>query len=107
MTPAAFIEYIDYSSESPKIVMYPEYDEYKNDYNYCAANAVGEGQVYVCGESGNIVSGDLIVTSSTAGAGMKQADNIVKNITVARARQTVTFASPTEVKLVACIYLCG
>jgi hypothetical protein len=107
MTPAAFIEYIDYSSENPKIVMYPEYDEYKNDYNYCAANAVGEGQIYVCGESGNIVSGDLIVTSSTAGAGMKQSDNIVKNITVAKAREAVTFTSPTEVKLVACIYLCG
>ena len=107
MVPAAFIEYIDYSPPDPKIVLYPQYDEYKNDFNYCSANAVGEGQVYVCGESGNIQVGDLIVTSSTAGVGMKQSDNIVRSITVAKARETLTFASPTEVKLVACIYLCG
>lgn len=107
LIPAAFVEYIDYSPPDPKIVLYPEYDEYKNDYNYCSANAVGEGQVYVCGESGNIQAGDLIVTSSTAGVGMKQADNIVRSITAAKAREAMTFASPTEVKLVACIYLCG
>lgn len=107
MVPAAFIEYIDYSPPDAKIVLYPQYDEYKNDFNYCSANAVGEGQVYVCGESGNIQVGDLIVTSSTAGVGMKQSDNIVRSITVAKARETLTFASPTEVKLVACIYLCG
>ena len=107
MIPAAFIEYIDYSPPDPKTVLYPQYDEYKNDFNYCAANAVGEGQVYVCGESGSIQAGDLIVTSSTAGVGMKQADNIVRNITVAKSRESVTFSSPTELKLVACIYLCG
>ena len=109
--PASFVEKIEYTEidghEISNVVLYPEYDMYKNDYDYCAANAVGEGQVYVCGESGNIVAGDLIVTSSTAGVGMKQSDNIVKNITVAKAREAITFASPTEVKLVACIYLCG
>lgn len=109
--PAAFVEKYEYTEVDDKETMtpvyYPEYDEYKNDYQYCAVNAVGEGQVYVCGESGNIENGDLIVTSSTAGVGMKQADNVVRNITVAKAREAVTFSSPTEVKLVACIYLCG
>ena len=70
-------------------------------------NAVGEGQINVCGEGGDIQSGDLIVTSSTIGKGMKQADDIVRNITVAKARESVTFGSPTEIKTIACVYLCG
>jgi hypothetical protein len=70
-------------------------------------NALGEGQINVCGENGNIAAGDLIVTSSTAGKGMKQDDDIVRSKTVAKAREAVTFASPTEVQQIACIYLCG
>lgn len=70
-------------------------------------NAVGEGQINVCGEGGNIERGDLIVTSSIPGKGMKQADDIVRAYTVAKARESVTFASNTEVKTIACVYLCG
>ena len=110
MKPAAFIEKYEYPEDqfaSSIPVMYPEYDEYKDQYNYCAANAVGEGQVYVCGENGNIAAGDLIVTSSTAGVGMKQNDGIVMNITVAKAREAMTFTDTTTPILIACIYLCG
>ena len=109
--PAAFIEKVEWIDIDGKLtsitVMYPEYDADKDLYNYCAANAVGEGQVYVCGESGNIAAGDLIVTSSVAGVGMKQSDNIVRNTTVAKARQAMTFADATTPALIACIYLCG
>jgi len=109
--PAAFIEKYDYVEVDGRLVstpvMYPEYDANKDLYDYCGANAVGEGQVYVCGESGNIAVGDLIVTSSIAGIGMKQSDNIVRNITVAKAREAVTFTDTTTPVLVACIYLCG
>jgi hypothetical protein len=70
-------------------------------------NALGEGLINVCGEGGTIEKGDLIVTSSIPGKGMKQADDLVRNITVAKARETVTFSSPTEVKQIACIYMCG
>ena len=70
-------------------------------------NALGEGLINVCGEGGNIELGDLIVTSSIPGKGMKQADDIVRNITVAKARESVTFNSSTEVKQIACIYMCG
>ena len=105
--PAGFIDYIDYSEDDPHMVLFPEYDLYKDDFDYCAANAVGEGQVYVCNENGDIEAGDLIVTSSMQGVGMKQSDNIVRSITVAKAREAVSFSSSTEVKLVACIYLCG
>ncbi len=70
-------------------------------------NSVGEGQIYVCGEGGDLEVGDLIVTSNLPGKGMKQADDIVRSYTVAKSREAVTFSSPDEVKLVACIYLCG
>lgn len=51
--------------------------------------------------------GDLIVTSSIPGKGMKQADDIVRSYTVAKPREDVTFASPSDIKMIACIYLCG
>jgi hypothetical protein len=70
-------------------------------------NAVGEGSINVCGENGDIAVGDLIVTSNTAGKGMKQDDDIVRSYTVAKAREAVTFASADEVHQIACIYLCG
>jgi hypothetical protein len=79
----------------------------KGSYNYALMNALGEGQINVCGEGGDLEVGDLIVTSSTPGKGMRQADDIVRGCTVARAREAVTFSGPTDVKLVACIYLCG
>lgn len=84
-----------------------DYDAFKDTHKTAIVNALGEGQINVCGEGGNIENGDLIVTSSMSGKGMKQADNIVRSYTVAKARETVSFSSPTEVKQVACIYLCG
>ena len=84
-----------------------DYDPIKNELNYVTMNALGEGQVNVCGENGNISKGDLIVSSSIPGKGMKQADDIIRSYTVAKAREDVTFSIPTEVKQVACIYLCG
>jgi hypothetical protein len=63
--------------------------------------------VNVCGESGDLEVGDLIVSSSIPGKGMKQEDDIIRSYTVAKVRENVTFTDPTEVKMVACIYLCG
>jgi hypothetical protein len=79
----------------------------QKDYELIRMNSVGEGAVNVCGENGDIQAGDLIVTSSMPGKGMKQGDDIVRSYTVAKARDNVTFSSPDEVKLIACIYLCG
>ena len=78
-----------------------------DNYQQARVNSLGEGQINVCNEGGNIEIGDLIVTSSMAGKGMKQSDDIVRGYTVAKARESATFASNTEVKQVACIYLCG
>ena len=76
-------------------------------YKSITMNAVGEGQINVCGEGGDIGAGDYITTSSTAGKGMRQADDILHNYTVAKAREAVTFTDPAEIKMIACTYHCG
>jgi hypothetical protein len=94
-------EYVDNIYLSDPIATYGE------THDCVSINSVGEGCINVIGEGGNLEAGDLIVTSSTPGKGMKQADDIVRSYTVAKAREDVTFDSPTQVKMVACIYLCG
>jgi len=98
---------IDEWVDTVEYILNPVYQPIVDTHDYVAINSVGEGQINVCGEGGNFQIGDLIVCSSTAGKGMKQSDDIVRNTTVAKIREVVTFASPTEVKLVSCIYLCG
>ena len=100
--PAAFIDEITEDG----VVMSDDYETVKNNYQLMAVNAVGEGQINVVGEGGNLAAGDLIVTSSTAGKGMKQADNIIRSHSVARVRESVSFSNNEE-RMVACIYLCG
>ncbi len=68
---------------------------------------VGEGIINVCGLNGDIEVGDLLTSSSVSGKGMKHDSETIKSYTVAKARQSVTFSSPDEVKQIACIYLCG
>ena len=87
-------------------VLKEEFDNILDDYKTVYVNSVGEGLINVCGEGGDIQPGDLIVTSSMAGKGMKQGDDIIRSYTVAKARESATF-SAGEVKMIACIYLCG
>jgi hypothetical protein len=96
-----------FDEDTGQNIMSPDYDTDCLLYNIIAINSLGEGQVNVCGENGDIAAGDLIVTSSIAGKGMKQSDDIVRATTVAKSREAVTFSSSTECKQVACIYLCG
>ena len=70
-------------------------------------NSVGEGMINVCGQNGDLEIGDLITTSHILGKGMKQSDDIIRNYTVAKVRENVKFDCPDQVKMVACIYLCG
>lgn len=102
-------------------VLAKTYEEARNDldideelwYNLCnkyslhLINSVGEGMLNVCGENGDIEAGDLIVSSNMLGKGMRQDDDIIRSITVAKARESVTFKDKNEVKQIACIYLCG
>lgn len=107
--PSAFVvsRDIDEDTEEEVITYTSAWDLVKNTYDAVIMNSIGEGQINVIGEGGNLEAGDLIVTSSTAGKGMKQSDDIVRSYTVAKVREDVTFTSLTEEKLVACIYLCG
>lgn len=82
-------------------------DYNRDTYQLISIASVGEGQVNVTGENGNLEPGDLITTSSSRGKGMRQADDIVRSYTVAKCRETVVFDSPDQVKQVACIYMCG
>lgn len=88
-------------------VLKQEYADLLEDSRIIGVNSVGEGLINVCGENGNISAGDLIVTSSISGKGMKQADDIIRSCTVAKARESVTFDGPMQIKQIACIYLCG
>jgi hypothetical protein len=88
-------------------IMIEDYDKIKQSYTAALINALGEGQMNVCGENGDIEKGDLIVSSSIRGKGMKQPDDIVRSYTVAKARESIKFSDKTEVKQIACIYMCG
>jgi len=85
----------------------PDYELKKETHRILNMNSLGEGQVSVCNEGGDITAGDLITTSSKTGKGMKQADGIIRNYTVAKARESVTFQNQNHIRLIACIYLCG
>jgi hypothetical protein len=100
-------EKTDMPCGKPKKVYKDGCDIYQDDYNLLVMNSLGEGGINVCGEGGDIQPGDLIVTSSTPGKGMRQADDVIRSCTVAKAREAVTFSNASDVKMVACIYLCG
>jgi hypothetical protein len=94
------IQVVDYKLD-------PQFEQVVATHDFVAINSLGEGQINVCGEAGTIELGDLIVTSSVPGKGMRQSDDVVRSVTVAKARETVVFDSPTQVKQIACIYMCG
>jgi Putative phage tail protein len=83
-------------------------DQYVGTHDRVTFNAVGEGQINVVNEGGDFAVGDLIVSSSTPGKGMRQSDDIVRSYTVAKIRESVQWnPGDPPVKMVACIYLCG
>lgn len=85
----------------------PAFDAVREAYKWVLFAGVGEGQINVCGRGGDIARGDLIECSDMPGKGQRQADDVVRASTVARAREDVHFDGPDDVRLVPCIYLCG
>ena len=85
----------------------PAYTTIKDTHYSYVVNSIGEGQMNVCGEGGDILKGTFIMVSAMQGKGMAQDDDLVHTYTVARARETVTFTNTNEVKMIACIYMCG
>ncbi len=106
--PASLGYYIEGVQGSKNVfVMKPEFADIYDTYRPIGVNAIGEGKINVCGQGGDIAIGDFLVASDTAGKGMKQADDLFYSYTIAKARENVTFSSPTEVKQIACIYMGG
>lgn len=103
--PTALMKMVKDEQGREKPVLDPDCD--LSSYNMVIMNSLGEGMMNVCGYNGHISIGDLIVTSPIPGKGMKQDDDIVRSYTVAKARENVFFDSQTEVKQIACIYMCG
>ena len=85
----------------------PQYFPIPENHSVVLVNAIGEGLINVCGLGGNISTGDLIVTSTIQGKGKKQSDDLVHSYTVAKARESVYFDYPEQIKQIACIYMCG
>jgi hypothetical protein len=79
----------------------------KENYDRSIANALGEGQINVCSESGDFEVGDFVCTSNTAGKGMRY-DGLDMRYVVAKCMEPVVWTDePANIKMVACIYMCG
>jgi hypothetical protein len=86
---------------------FEEWEQLAYLYDIASINAGGEGAMNVCGEGGNLQTGDLICSSSMLGKGMRQPTQSEERYTVAQVRHNVTFDSPDQVKQVAVIYKRG
>ncbi len=79
----------------------------KENYDRSIANALGEGQINVCSENGDFDIGDFICTSNTAGKGMRYDGQDMRYV-VAKCMEPVVWTDePSNIKMVACIYMCG
>jgi len=54
-------------------------------------NSLGEGAIWVCDANGPLENGDFICSSSVAGYGMRQDDDIMRNYTVAKITMACDF----------------
>ncbi len=78
--------------------------KYENEPNLHQVYILGDGQILVNGENGDIKIGDSIVTSSTTGIGTKA---ISYGTTIGRAQEDYHFTNPSETKLLAVQYGLG
>ncbi|WP_020408919.1 hypothetical protein [Hahella ganghwensis] len=97
----------DVGPVSMRLMPEEEYVNKSNLYYLASVNGVGEGQINICDEGGDIEVGDLITSSSTLGKGMLYSGSDMR-VVVAKAMEPVTWADESETtKQIACIYLCG
>jgi hypothetical protein len=93
---------------------------FEKDKNRLDIQGIGEGAIWVCNENGNLENGDYITSSSSAGYGMKQNDDILHNYTVGKITCDIDFSNIDTNKFqtrtidnniicvfVGCIYYCG
>lgn len=91
------------------------YDIPEND-ERVIINSLGEGGIWVTNLNGNLENGDYITTSTAAGLGQKQDDDVLHSYTVAKITQDCDFSAGTEFEhsgqtykkqFVGCTYHCG
>lgn len=94
--------------------LHPHHDKIGLDVDAIVFNAIGEGMILVTNADGDIQNGDYITTSTYAGIGVLQDDDILHSYTVAKCTEQVDWDSVEvdadlgiKVKLVACTYHCG
>ena len=68
--------------------------------------SVGEGQMLVCPENGNIENGDFIC-SGTNPYGMKQGTDMMMNYTIAKATEDCIFRPDETKRMISVIFHCG
>ena len=61
-------------------------------------NSLGEGAIWVCNKNGNIDNGDYIASCTVPGYGVKQADDLLHNYTVAKLTCDCNFSTIKIVK---------
>ena len=61
-------------------------------------NSVGEGAIWVCNKNGTLENGDYISSSTVPGYGVKQADDLLHNYTVAKITCDCNFSTTKIVK---------
>jgi hypothetical protein len=83
-----------------------EYAALSDIYDLAQFNAIGEGMMLVCNAGGDIRAGDYITSSSVAGIGKRQDDDLMHSYTVAKARQNMTFTDDGP-RMIAVIYHAG
>lgn len=84
-----------------------DYTTLQTTHKRAIVNALGEGQINVCGENGDIEVGDFICTSNMVGKGMRYDGQDMRYV-VAKAMENVIWSEEeSNVKQVACIYMCG
>jgi len=66
---------------------------------------LGDGEIFMCSEGGNLEIGDYICSSNTPGHGMKQDDDLLHNYTVAKSLENVDWSElGLTQKLVKCSF---
>lgn len=79
-----------------------------NNYKLYTTMAIGEGQMLVCSENGDIAGGDFICSSSKRGLGMKQDDGLLHNYTIAKAANDIVWSEEdSDSKLLEVTFHCG
>ena len=77
-------------------------------------NAIGEGMILVSNIDGDLENGDYVTTSTYAGIGVLQDDDLLHNYTVAKITQDIDWDNVEvdeeygiKIAKVACTYHCG